>query len=474
MIQMPSVSVTDVPYTPESEHIFAAIQHLPDAVWLDSGKPASLYGRFDIISAAPEYVLENNANTSTISRVDGGNQSSRGDLFELVQQLLEERRLAQPAPAGLPFSGGLIGYFGYDAGRRRMALADQLPEVVGLPDARLGYYTWAYIANHQASKAWLVYQPHCSESQRRDIARLLASVHGKQTPSQRESAIETAAPTDFQLASPFVGSDTEETYNCKFDTIQAYIRAGDCYQVNLARHFSAEFTGAPWSAYRQLRRTLPSPFSAFLQWQDKAILSLSPERFIKLSGARVETRPIKGTAARGATLEKDRENAVKLMNSAKDRAENLMIVDLLRNDLSKNCAPYSVKVPELFALESFANVHHLVSTVTGTLAETSCGPRLLADCFPGGSITGAPKRRAMEIIEELESVRRSIYCGSIGYLSACGRIDMNIAIRTMAMNRNTIHCWGGGGIVADSDREHEYNECLTKISLIMDALGCPA
>ena len=190
------------------------------------------------------------------------------------------------------------------------------------------------------------------------------------------------------------------------------------------------------------------------------------------SGDRLEaeTKPIKGTVPRGRSELEDQESAAALINSPKDRAENLMIVDLLRNDLSKNCRPGSVKVPHLFAVESFANVHHLVSTVTGELSQNSSPIDLLRDCFPGGSITGAPKRRAMEIIEQLEPVRRSVYCGSIGYVSANNRMDTNIAIRTVVASGSDLHCWGGGGIVADSEAESEFEESMAKIQLLLETL----
>jgi len=215
---------------------------------------------------------------------------------------------------------------------------------------------------------------------------------------------------------------------------------------------------------------MPSPYSAYLDWQDKAVICLSPERFLKVARNQVEARPIKGTIARGRSVDEDQDNAVQLLNSGKDRAENLMIVDLLRNDLGTVCQPGSIRVPKLFELESFANVHHLVSTVTGTLRPGQTPLDLLARSFPGGSITGAPKKRAMEIIEETESCRRNLYCGSVGYISATGRMDTNIAIRTLLADNGRLHCWGGGGIVSDSEAESEYRESITKVASLMSTL----
>lgn len=452
---MPAVNVIDHPYSQRVETLFECVRDMPNPVWLDSGKPGSLQGKFDIISAAPRMLLETCDDTTTLTDHQGSTASREHPLI-LAEQLLQD--MATPAVAGLPFCGGLLGYFGYDLGRRLLALPEAQPDTVGLPALRLGYYTWALVVNHQTHKACIVFHPACDSQLRNDILARLRALRG-------------GSSGHFRLKEPFSASLSQHQYAQTIARIKAYIEAGDCYQVNFAQHFTATYEGDPWFAYRQLRTALPSPFSAFLSWQDRAILSLSPERFIKLSGKQVETKPIKGTAPRGITVAQDQANAIALVNSTKDRAENLMIVDLLRNDLGKSCRSGSIRVPKLFNLESFANVHHLVSTVTGTLVSGKSALDLLAGCFPGGSITGAPKKRAMEIIAECEQIQRSIYCGSIGYISACGHMDTNIAIRTLAANAGQLHCWGGGGIVADSTAEGEYEESISKISLLMNELS---
>ncbi len=461
---MSTVNVINTPYLLDAAHYFAAVRDLAAPIWLDSGKPSCLLGRFDIISAAPLVSIETKGPTTTILNRQSAvcnTTISRDNPFLIAEQILNEMGAITESPI-LPFCGGLIGYFGYDLGRQHSPSTDVEIE---LPDLRLGYYTWALIINHHTSRAWTVFHPACSRELRQDVLQRLAMANtGAADTDQPENGV------GFSLSTKFKASTAKAEYAKKIAMIKEYISAGDCYQVNFAQHFSATYQGDPWFAYQQLRTALPSPFSAFMAWDDKTILSLSPERFIKLSGQQIETRPIKGTTARGTNIDDDREKAIALMNSAKDRAENLMIVDLLRNDLGKSCVPGSIRVPGLFNLESFANVHHLVSTVTGTLAEKKTALDLLAGCFPGGSITGAPKKRAMEIIEELEPIKRSIYCGSIGYISACGRMDTNIAIRTLAANGGKIHCWGGGGIVADSNADDEYTESLSKISLLMDTL----
>ncbi|MGB1142544.1 MAG: aminodeoxychorismate synthase component I, partial [Halioglobus sp.] len=256
-----------------------------------------------------------------------------------------------------------------------------------------------------------------------------------------------------------------------FNKIEAYILAGDCYQVNLAQRFSAPCTGDPWHAYRRLRPVAGAPFSAYIALPDRgALLSLSPERFLSLHGQWVETSPIKGTRPRFSDPQSDRLAERELRASAKDRAENLMIVDLLRNDLGRSCVPGSINVDRLFEVQKFATVHHLVSTIRGELSPDRGAWELLRDSFPGGSITGAPKKRSMEIIAELEAHNREAYCGSVLYVSADGRMDSNIAIRSFACNDDSIHCWAGGGIVADSRWQDEYQECWDKVGKLFAAL----
>ncbi len=252
--------------------------------------------------------------------------------------------------------------------------------------------------------------------------------------------------------------------------VQKYLLEGDCYQVNLAQRFAAQASGDAYAAYLELRQSSPAPYSAFLDWPQAQILCASPERFLQVRQGRVETKPIKGTRARSDDAVEDARLAEELRHHPKDRAENLMIVDLLRNDLGKSCEPGSVRAPKLFEVESFANVHHLVSTVEGKLQSGRDALDVLRDCFPGGSITGAPKQRAMEIIEQLEPNRRGIYCGAIGYIGHDGNMDTNIAIRTLVYSEDSIRCWAGGGIVADSQCEAEYQETLDKVSAILELL----
>jgi para-aminobenzoate synthetase component 1 len=285
----------------------------------------------------------------------------------------------------------------------------------------------------------------------------------------REAAGARVRPA-FRAAAGIRSSLNRSDYDLAFARIRRYIVDGDCYQVNLAQRFETQACGDAWSAYRTLRALSPAPHAAYLNLPFAQILSVSPERFLQVRKRHVETRPIKGTRPRADDRQLDAERVRELAESGKDRAENLMIVDLLRNDLAKNCSLGSVHVPRLFAVESFADVHHLVSTVRGELAAGRDALDLLRGCFPGGSITGAPKLRAMQIIEELERYRRGVYCGSIGYLGYDGAMDTSIAIRTLVYRAGVARYWAGGGIVADSVAADEYQETLDKAHCFFDLI----
>ncbi|SFU62758.1 aminodeoxychorismate synthase component I [Halomonas korlensis] len=440
-----TLQITSLPYQESPLGYFAALRDRPGAVLLDSGRPASPGGRYDILSSDPVSLLALDVPGADLTR-------DRPAPFDIQQALLD--RLPCDVPdSDLPFLGGLIGYWSYDLGCRQEPIAGRARRVVGLPSSRVGLYDWALIQDHHERASWLVATP-----ERR--SQVLAHLARAPLPL-----------AEFQLTAPFTGELSRDEYLARFDAVQRYIRDGDCYQINLSQRFSAPFQGDLWNAYQRLRLATPTPFAGFLAWDDKAILSLSPERFLHCRDGKVEARPIKGTRPRGLTPEQDQQLADALMTSTKDRAENVMIVDLLRNDLGRVCRPGSVRVPQLCALESYANVHHLVSVVTGELRQEQRPLDLLAAAFPGGSITGAPKVRAMQIIDELEPSRRSAYCGSLGYVDVRGRMDTSIAIRTAVADRGRLHLWGGGGLVADSRAEDEYDETLDKIRHLMSALA---
>jgi len=440
------VTLLEIDYCSDPSVQVAALRELGEAVWLDSA--GSERGRWQIVSAAPDVLVEQQSSTEPC-------------LFERAGQLLGE--LTPLAIPELPFTGGVIGLFGYAANHQRLQIAPPPHNPVGsdaLPLARIGRYRWAALSDDSAQRSWLFFDDSCSDE-------FIATIRAQ---------LDTAtAMGHFSVRGKFSATTSAGDYLKQTAAVQGYIGAGDCYQANLAQHFSAPYRGDTLTAYRALRAALPSPHSCYWQWHsggsEKALLSLSPERFLKLSGRRVETKPIKGTIARADDSQADADNAAWLAASEKNRAENLMIVDLMRNDIGRNCETGSVEVDKLFSLESYTNVHHLVSTVSGQLREDCSAAELLASCFPGGSITGAPKRRAMQVIDELEPVGRSYYCGSVVYLSSNGDMDSSIAIRSAIADGEQLHLWGGGGIVADSDPATEYQESLTKIGLLMKTLA---
>ncbi|MBU86157.1 MAG: aminodeoxychorismate synthase, component I [Alcanivorax sp.] len=281
----------------------------------------------------------------------------------------------------------------------------------------------------------------------------------------------SAAPTgEFILGGAFRAEQGREDYLHSLGRIKDYLQAGDCYQVNLAQRFSAHFKGDPLTAWLALQAAHPAPHSCYFDAGDSQIFGVSPERFLSIRDRQVVTEPIKGSRPRGATTEEDRAFGEELLSNPKDRAENLMIVDLLRNDLGACCEPGSIQADPLFELRRFSNVQHLVSTVTGTLRRDLSPLDALLGAFPGGSITGAPKKRAMEIIAELEPVPRGAYCGSFFWMDNKGNLDSNILIRTLQTEGGRLYCHGGGGIVFDSVPEAEYEESCFKVAKLMAAL----
>ena len=447
-----TVHLDDIPYSPDSCEVFERIMDLPGAVFLDSSFPHSTSGRYDILTAAPS------ADSPPTPPANADEQSSQAFFRALRDYHRDHYQGIQPAAPDIPFCGGILGYLGYESGNGLNKIDTSGGREGGIPAVGLRAYDWCVTQDHLLQRTVLVTLPAVSPRQRRDLLERL------RRPRPRIDA-------PFGLGSPFRSNLSEDDYRRRFERIQTYIHAGDCYQVNLAQRFSAPCAGLPWPAYLALRSLACAPFSAYLALDDDgAIMSLSPERFVSLHGKHVETSPIKGTRPRHRDRRADEMAAEDLRSSEKDRAENLMIVDLLRNDLGRNCEPGSIHVDRLCEVQSFPTVHHLVSTVSGDVREGRGAFELLRDSFPGGSITGAPKRRAMEIIAELEPHRRQVYCGAILYISADGRMDSNIAIRTLLCHEGEIHCWGGGGIVADSQWQREYQETWDKVGLFLNCL----
>ena len=447
--------LTELPYYSDSARLFDAVVNRPWAVFLDSGQPATQQGRYDFISADPMAVLVTRGPMTEI-RLGRKSMLSPKDPFDVLRHYLGFQSLGIPE---VPFCGGAIGYFGYDLGRRLERLPTLAADDESLPEMAIGLYDWAVVVDHLEKKCWLAGQGRDPET--------LSQWHSL---IARFSAPQSVSRVPFRVLGQVSSNMDRACYAAAYGKIKHYIREGDCYQVNLAQRFSVGTEGDPWLAYQALRTLNPAPFAAYFNTPHAQVLSASPERFLRVYKGTVETQPIKGTCSRDDDPVRDNQLAEGLCKSPKDRAENLMIVDLLRNDLSKSCALGSVKVPKLFEVQSFATVHHLVSTVTGELEQDRDALHLLRGCFPGGSITGAPKVRAMEIIEELEPHRRGVYCGAIGYIGFDGTMDTNIAIRTLVHSKGRMSFWAGGGIVADSSLEGEYQESFDKVAAMLRLL----
>jgi para-aminobenzoate synthetase component 1 len=459
---------------PDPAETCARLLGQPYLLFLDSAADPGRLGRYSFLTAAPVAVV----------RTKG-----RGGTGALEQARTLLARCQSEAVPGLPpFQGGIAGYLAYDYG----AVLERLPapryDDLNLPDAVLGLYDWVLAWDHAARRCWLISTGIPVEGLGRGrraqerlawVKRLLAGPAAG--PAGRSLATHRTKPpapsypllgTDHAAGIGLRSSFTHRGYLDAVTRVRDYIIAGDIFQANLSQRLEAPLEEDPWHLYRRLREVNAAPFAAYLEFDGVHVASASPERFLQVSpDGQVETRPIKGTRPRGLSPLHDAALSRSLQESEKDRAENLMIVDLLRNDLSRVCRPGTVKVPELFALEGHRTVHHLVSTVVGRLAAGRDAVDLLTAAFPGGSITGAPKIRAMEIIAELEPSRRGIYCGSIGYLSVTGAMDMNIVIRTLVAVGGRVTFSAGGGIVADSDPEGEYQETLDKARALISALA---
>jgi len=446
------MKVSELPYCRDVAKLFSLVAEEPWSIFLDSGYPKVDMGRYDIIVTRPNITLETVADVTTINE-NGNEIRSTDDPLLLLKKYLGD---VDSNLSGLPFCGGAIGYLSYDLGRRFETLPMIAEQDIDLPEMAIGIYDWSLIVDHHVRRTWLA--SYCRNKNTETIWQELQQLFSN--PPKKE-------PKGYRVTSTVQSNMNKAQYSTAFDKIKKYIRDGDCYQVNLSQRFAADFEGDSWSAYLHLRDVNPAPFAAYLNLPSGAVLSSSPERFLRVTDSQVETKPIKGTMRRSVFAYEDKELAVCLLESEKDRAENLMIVDLLRNDIGKVCDAGSVLVPKLFALESYATVHHLVSTITGRLADDQHALDLLCGCFPGGSITGAPKLRAMEIIEELEPHRRTIYCGSVLHVGFDGNMDSNICIRTLIQNNNKLYFNVGGGIVWDSKVEDEYKECFAKAAAML-------
>ncbi len=460
---------------PDPLETYARVSGLPFPILLDSAARGPI-GRYSFVTADPIAVFRSRGvRTERRARGTTGWLDVPGDVLTAVAREIGGFTAAA-LPGVPPFQGGAAGYVGYEWGGTLERVPLPGYDDLQLPDVVLGCYDWVIAWDHELATAWIV----SAGFGQGDAAARLAEVHAllsHSAPTPRASPPGGSAPRPASHAVPAFAplpvqsTFTPDGYRAAVERVRQYILAGDVFQVNVSQRFELRVTMPALELYRRIRARHPAPFAALMETEECAILSASPERFLRLDGRRVEARPIKGTRPRGHRPAADDALAAELLASGKDRAENVMIVDLLRNDLSRVCRAGSVTVPELCVLERHPTVHHLVSTVTGELREGVNGTDLLRAAFPGGSITGAPKVRAMQIIAELEPVRRGVYCGAIGYLSATGAMDTSIAIRTVVLQGDRACLSAGGGVTAQSDPAAEYLETLDKARGLIAAMG---
>jgi para-aminobenzoate synthetase component 1 len=453
---------------PEALRCFDGLAGRPFSFFLDSGMDPARLGRYSFLGSDPFLVLRSRSDSITMIK-DGVEEVVRGNPFDVLGGLLDTYTV-DDAGVPVPFTGGAVGYFSYDLCHFIERLPSHATDDLQLPECYLAFYDAIAAFDHKENTAYIISTgfPELDEvrRQRRAAARLLElKALIMRLPAFPE--IEEMGPVKAILKANF----SHKGYLEAVARAREYICAGDIFQVNLSQRFEAGLPLLPYDLYRRLRRINPAPFASYFNFDDVAIVGASPERFLKVQGDMVETRPIKGTRPRGRTPAEDRELAGELMKSVKDRAENTMIVDLERNDLGRVCRYGSVRVTEHAILETYPTVFHLTSTVVGRLREGRGRIDLLKAAFPGGSITGAPKVRAMEIIDELEPTRRSVYTGSLGYLSFGGDMDLDIVIRTIIVKGGRAYFQVGGAVVYDSEPESEYIETLDKGKALMQALS---
>jgi len=450
--------------------LFERLRALPYPFLLDTGMLVQGLGHHSFVGADPFLVLKAKGRRITVIEGEKSTVYHGDPLAELGKLLARYKLPAAPGP--FPFNGGAAGYFGYDLGRGLEEIPALAVDDLETPDLCLGFYDVIVAVDVRSGETTVIStglpgRGDTAAARARDRLDRVIELLSARPSSAGGPGLITGAGRAGGLAANF----TPDAYREAVRRAVEYIYAGDIFQVNLSQRFSTPQVIDAWSLYTRLRDINPAPFAAFLTCGDLEVICASPERFLKLDGNRVETCPIKGTRPRGRTPEEDALLRQELLDSEKDRAELMMIVDLERNDLGRVCEVGSVKVPELYRLEEYATVFHLVSTVEGVLRPDKDITDLLAASFPGGSITGAPKIRAMEIIEEMEPVRRGVYTGSIGYIGFDGRADLNIVIRTILAAGGNFYFQAGGGITADSDPHLEYVETLDKARALVRALG---
>lgn len=425
-----------------------------NTILLDSSKEDKVLSKFSFIGINPFMIFESKGQEAFINKV-----KVEGEPFIVLERLIEKYKCDDNDYNNIPLISGAIGYVSYDTGRILEKLPDTSDEDFNISDMKFIFYRNIIVFDLENKKQYITSITDYGYNEELDYLE------------EKISLATIIKEKNFEsVNSNFKSNFEKEDYKNAITKLKNYIVSGDVYIANMTQRFYTENQEESFEIYKKLRTINKAPFSAYMNFEDFQVISSSPERFIEINKGKVVTRPIKGTRPRGENEEEDIKNSLELINSEKDRAELLMVVDLERNDLSKVCKPHSVKVTELFKLEKYATVFHLVSTVEGILKDDVSAVKCIRECFPGGSITGTPKIRAMEIIEELEGLKRNLYTGSIGYFDFRGNADFNIAIRTIIKKENKAYFGVGGGITYDSIEEDEYNETLDKARALMRVL----
>jgi para-aminobenzoate synthetase component 1 len=448
--------------------LLEAIAPLPYSFFLDSG--SGIYrgdlGRYSLAGWNPFLILKSRGNSIRLIQKERVVRR-RGNPFFILRDILDKYRVDFTSEDLPPFVGGGVGYLSYDLCHFWENLPSKAKDDLGLPELYIAFYDKVLIIDHLEKRTLI---SAVSSFSKRDNPTIKERIEEIRRLEQKNDAVKAekgvVKPGELFLESNF----TKQEYLQAVRKAKNYIREGDIFQVNLSQRFHSRLFVSPYRLYQSLREINPAPFAAYLNFNEIKILSSSPERFLRVRGRKIQTRPIKGTRPRGRNEEEDKKLGKELLASEKDRAELLMIVDLERNDLGRVCRYGSVKVEELVKLEAYPTVFHTASTIRGTLAPGKDRIDLLRATFPGGSITGAPKVRAMEIIDELEPTKRSVYTGSLGYFGFNESMDLNIVIRTFLAKNGDLYFQVGGGIVADSDPEKEFQETLDKAKALISSL----
>lgn len=447
-----------------SFQLYTIFKDRKDSFFLDSGMDSEKLGQFSFIGFDPIALFKSKDREIVIKR-DGVETVSKGNPFDELQKLIAEYKVDYITD--IPFVGGAVGYFSYDLCHHVEKLPRTAIDDVDIPDAYFGIYDGIIAIDHRGGSDDVYIASLGIKSDEEELyLEILEAIEKGESEGVDIVLPEKKKKSEFK--SNFA---SKEEYKSAIEKVRAYIKTGDIYQANLTQRFETTIEETPYELYGKLRSINPAPFASYLNLDGFQIVSSSPERFIKLRDGMIETRPIKGTIPRGKTEEEDRKNREQLLSSEKDKAELLMIVDLERNDLGRVAKTGTVKVTELFHLEEYATVYHLVSTIVAELREDCDAIDCVKATFPGGSITGAPKIRAMEVIDELEPTQRNIYTGSIGYIGFNGDMDLNIVIRTVVCKGDKAYFQVGGGITWDSDPQLEYEETLHKAKALMDSLN---